>query len=404
MIRRWFLGLLTLVFLATFALAAGLHFEPEKDELHFLSSAKAFEGRFGLEALRSYPELVTPLALVIWGEIHALTGDALYFGRLLNLVLTFAMACLVAFCAPRDWPRGALAAVGLLLFPYTLPLGVHLYTDALAILLTMAGTIALFRSRFVLAFCAFSCAIATRQYMVQIPIALAASEALLWLSGRRDRWKAVVACGASTATVLAWIAFFGGLANPVGIDDWIRWYPAPMMSASAFILHQGLYTLMGVGAYFVVVEAVLFRRLPIPREMLNWRGTLLALGLIGLFWLDPPLLSFDHPGGPIGRTTRAALPPPDYDGVRVAIYCALAVLGLLRFAGRFDAGFWVVAAGVVLAMKQQIPWEKYHYPTIAVLWTLVSLGQLAGYRAGGARSEVDENALTKQAVPRSGFH
>ncbi|MGH7336958.1 MAG: hypothetical protein ACREI7_05230, partial [Myxococcota bacterium] len=90
--------------------------------------------------------------------------------------------------------------------------------------------------------------------------------------------------------------------------------------------------------------------------------------------------------------------------VRVAIYCALAVLGLLRFAGRFDVGFWVVAAGVVLAMKQQIPLEKYHYPTIAVLWTLVGLGQLSGYRARDARSEATENEFTKQALPRSGFH
>jgi len=27
-------------------------------------------------------------------------------------------------------------------------------------------------------------------------------------------------------------------------------------------------------------------------------------------------------------------------------------------------------------MKQQLPWEKYLFPTLAVLWTLVSLGRI----------------------------
>jgi hypothetical protein len=208
--KRTFLAGAVLVCAATFVLSDGLHQEPEKDETHFLHSSYVFRGAFDLEALRDYPELVTPLALVLWGELDHLTGDGLYYGRLFNLALTFAMICLVAFCAPRDWPRGALAALGLVIFPYTLPLGVHLYTDTLAVLAVVAGTVALARSRFLLAAFAFSCAIATRQYTVQIPAALAAAEALGWLHGERERWKAVAACGAACATLLGWIAFFAG--------------------------------------------------------------------------------------------------------------------------------------------------------------------------------------------------
>ena len=73
---------------------------------------------------------------------------------------------------------------------------------------------------------------------------------------------------------------------------------------------------------------------------------------------------------------------------------------MLRFAGGIDIGLWLVAAAFGLATKQQLPWEKYLFPTIAVLWTMVGLGQLSGY---GARSESGENAFTKQALPRSGF-
>ena len=83
---------------------------------------------------------------------------------------------------------------------------------------------------------AFVCAIATRQYLVQIPAALAAAEALGWLRGERERWKAVAVCGAACATLLGWVAFFGGLATRrgsrtgsllSGADDERNGVPAP---------------------------------------------------------------------------------------------------------------------------------------------------------------------------------
>ena len=274
MIRvRPFLGCVALAFLATFVVTDGLHHEPAGDEQHFLDSAGVFQGRFELEALRSYPELVTPLALVIWGELEHFTGDGLFYGRLLNLALTFAMVCLIALSAPRQWPRARLAAVGLLLFPYTLPLSAHLYTDPIGAFLVVSGTLALARGHPAVSWLAFVCAIATRQYLVQIPAALAAASGLSYLRGERARWKDVAVCAASGVTLLAWVAFFGGLATPAGIEDWLDFYPAPMMSATEFILFQGLYALTGVGAYFVVVEALLFQRHPVPKEMRDWRGT-----------------------------------------------------------------------------------------------------------------------------------
>src|SRR5262245_43445466 len=401
---RTFLGCVAILFLGTFFVAGRLRHVSAGDEAHFQTSAEAFQGRFELEALRSYPEVVTPLALLIWGELEHFTGDGLFYGRLLNLALTFAMVCLVALCAPREWPRPALAAVGLLLFPYTLPLGVHLYTDTLGAFLVVGGTLALARGHPAIAWWAFACAISTRQYLVQIPAALAAVEGVHWLRGEPVRWKDLLVCLASGVTLLAWIAFFGGLAPEPGIEFWTPLYPAPMLRATDFILHQGLYALTGVGAYFVLVEALLFRRRPVAREMQDWRGLLLALGLAGLFWLDPPLPTANLPGGPIGRVSLALWPAPDLDWVRVGIYSVLALLCLLRFAGRLDIGFWLVAAACVLAMKQQLAWEKYLFPTLAVLWTMVALGRLSGYGTAAVPSEAGENALTKQALPRSGFH
>jgi hypothetical protein len=401
---RLFLGGLVLVFLATFWLGDSLRFEPAGDEKHFLSSAELFQGRFELEALRSYPEVVTPLALVIWGELHYLTGDGLYYGRLLNFVLTVVMVGLVAFCAPGNPTRAALAAVGLLLFPYTLALATHLYTDTIGVFLGVCGALALSRGRAVLGWFAFVCAIATRQYLVQIPAAIAAVEGMRWLRGERVRWPVVIACAASSVTVLGWLTFFRGLATQAGIDFWTPHYPAPMLHATEFILFHGLYALTGIGAYFVLVEALLFRRAPVPPEMRSWRGLGLALALAGLFWLDPPLLSNTHTGGPIGRAAIELWPAPQFDWARLSIYYVLALLCVLRFAGRLDIGFWLVAAAFVLATKQQLPWEKYLFPTIGALWTMVALGELSGHRGRDAATRDGENSFTKQPLPSPGFN
>ncbi len=400
--RKQFLLALGLVYVATFAIADGLRFEPVKDEIHFLESSKAFARPFGLEELRTYPEVVTPLALVTWGGLQRLTGDTLWSGRCLNLLLSFGLVCGVAFAGPRLWPEGALAALGLLLFPYTLPLSVHLYTDVMAVAFAAAGTLAVLRRRPLLACLAFCVAIATRQYLVQVPAALAAAEALAWLQGDRERWKTALASLAATASLGLWVLFFGGLAPQPGLDVWVPRYPAPMLEASSFILHYGLYALSGVGAYFVVVEAVLFRQLPARASWLRVQTLGLAAVLAVLFLLDPPLLTPSHPGGPLGRVSRFLLPSPAYDAVRVGLYYLLALAAVVRFSQRLDASFWIVAAGCVLAMKQQIPWEKYLLPSLSTLWILRAFGAAAVYGAA-ERTASTSKGFEKHSSPTPGL-
>jgi hypothetical protein len=387
-----------LVYLAAFVSADGLRFGAVKDEIHFLESARIFAEPFGTEELNDYPEVVTPLALVVWGALERLTGEGLWAGRALNLALSFGLVCLIAFNAPVAWPRGAFAAAGLLLFPYTLPLSVHLYTDLLGAALATAGVFAVVRRRPLLAFVALSAAVATRQYLVQIPAALLAAESLAWLRGDSGRWKTAVATAAATGTLGAWVLFFGGLAPRAGLEVWIPRYPAPMLEPSSFILHYGLYALVGIGAYFVVLEAALFRELPERDALLRPRNLLAAAVVACLFVVDPPVLTSSHPGGPLGRISRVLLPSPDYDLLRVALYYPLAVLAVVRFSSRLDAAFWIVAAGVVISMKQQIPWEKYLLPTLSSLWLLRAAGALPAYGEGD-RKVATSNGFTKQSAP-----
>jgi hypothetical protein len=386
---------------ATFLFADRLRFEPVKDEIHFLESARVFAAPFGWEELRGYPEVVTPLALVVWGGLERLTGDGLWAGRCLNLAVSLGLLCLIAL--PWGAPaRGARCAVGLLAFPYTLALAVHLYTDLPAAALGALGVAAVLSRRAVPAALSLSAAIAVRQYLVQIPAAMAAAELLAWRRGDRGRWRTAFACALAVATLGGWIAFFGGLAPAAGLDTWIPAYPAPMLSASTFLLHQGLYALTGVGAYFVVVEAALFRQLPPRSDIATVRSLALALALAGLFLVDPPVLTASHPGGPIGRASRLLLPSPGFDAVRVGLYYVLALAAVLRFSRKLDAAFWIVAAGAVLAMKQQIPWEKYLFPTLSALWLLRASGSLAPYGADD-RTDSTSKSFRKQSSPTPGF-
>src|SRR4029453_10100413 len=121
------------------------------------------------------------------------------------------------------------------------------------------------------------------QSLVQIPAALVAGEALAWWRGAPERWKTALATRAACGTLGGWFLFFGGLAPQAGLDAWVPQYPAPMLDPSAFILHYGLYSLTGVGAYFVVVEAALFRELPPRWQILELRTLVLAIALGVLF-------------------------------------------------------------------------------------------------------------------------
>jgi hypothetical protein len=165
-------------------------------------------------------------------------------------------------------------------------------------------------------------------------------------------------------------------------------------------LHHGLYALVGIGAYFVVAEAVLFREIPGRGDLWNPRAIVVAIALAALFVWDPPFLTTSHAGGPMGRVSRWLLPSPAFDVPRVVIYYVFALIAALRFTTRLDAGFWVVLAGVVLSMKQQLPWEKYLLPTLTALWMLRASGALVPYGLGG-RTASTSNGFTKHPSPIS---
>ena len=251
--RAWFV-LLALVYVVTFFVAERLAFEAVKDEKHFWESTQLLVGPFPptKETLHAIPEVVTPLSFVIWGQLERVTGAGIFAPRLLNLLLSAAIVFSLAWRARDDDEVPMLAAIGVLSFPYHLALSVHLYTDVMAAFFVYLGFRALESRRMVWAAVALTAGVATRQYMVVFPAALAAQIAWEgWFGDRRrwrDAWPAIVA----GLSLLGWFAFYGGLSSPAGLDRWIAPYPAPMMSAFDFMIEYGLYALACIGVYFVI--------------------------------------------------------------------------------------------------------------------------------------------------------
>jgi hypothetical protein len=382
-------GMLALVVTVTLIVSGGLAFAPVKDELHFLDTAQLFAADWppSVERLRAYPEVITPLAFVLWGGLEYAGADILVAGRLLNLVLAISILWAVTASRTRESSRGLLVAVGLLIYPYLIGMGTHLYTDMIAAALGLAGFWAHERSLqapsldragtavlavnlpcALLALLAWTAAIATRQYLVAVPAACCVAH---WLDALRQREPAMFRAGIVPAlaslTVLGWFAFFGGLAPEEGRAVWFSGYPAPMAKLTEFIPEYALYALAALGAYVVVPEWLLLRRCGDPRALLKPLPLFYAVLLAIAFALAPPLFH-DWNGGIVDRAVRSIFPPHGGDIPRMAIYWALAWITLVRFGRRLDLGFWLVALHVVLFMKTQLPWDKYYLPLVVLLW------------------------------------
>ncbi len=399
-----FVAFLVVVYGTTLAVMGGLDFETYKDEEHFLSSARLFNGAFPptVEQLRSYPEVLGPLAFVVWGQLDRITGDGLGAGRALNVLASIAIVCLIALRRGRPERDRWLAAGGLMLFPYFLPLSIHLYTDVFALALALLG-LHLHRSgRPLQGMIAMILAISARQYMVALPTALTALEAVRFLGGDRRHWTALVGAGLAAGSLLGWFAFFGGLAPAPGIAEWLPRYPAPMESAFAFIPEYGLYFLTCMGAYFAVPELLLHRSWPSRRWILGRRSLVVAAILLILFAIFPPIYPDRHQGA-LDRAALWLLPEILEDPVRLIGFLALAWLAVVRLSARLDLAFWILLFSTLLQMKSQLSWDKYALPALAFLWYLESRGDLDdGWRVPWPGTSDDASATDgDQEVPQA---
>jgi hypothetical protein len=366
-LKLLFVAGLIVLYLAIFFFLNQLQFPAKWDEGHFWETSLLFSKSLipDLNQLKNYPELNTPLPFIIFGNLEYLFHGGLFAGRLLNFILSFVIVCLIGLTSINNSKYGFLAALGVLLSPYYLMYSVVLYTDNISIFFVLFGFYFYIRSRHFLSCIAFILAIASRQYMLAFPVAIAAYELIIaWKTGLWLRIQLLAPIVASSS-IFGWILLFGGLAPKAGLSGELT--PVVQQVTWAFSLDGSLYFLSWVGLEFVIPEWILFSRKIKEQNILTPKNIYISLGLLLLFLIF--FKSFES-HGLLAKFTGYL--PNNFLKLPV-LYC-LSLLACWRFS-RFNLAFLLIVMNCGIMLKAY-PWEKYVLPLVVVFWYLKSMNLL----------------------------
>lgn len=362
-----------IVYLAAWIVFDRLAFPVQRDEADFWATTLQFsrDALPSVALLRDYGDLNTPLPFVFWGWLEHFWGGGIVVGRHLNFILSVAVVLFVVSGSPGREQHAALAAAGLLAFPYFLGTSTHLYTDIPMTFFVIAGVAFHLRRRYFFSAVALILAISTRQFAVAFALALLACELSNWRATGKRPTKALVSTTIAAASLLGWFAFFGDFGPATSLRS------QNLDVTSTFVVHPsyGLFSLSLVGLYFVVPELLLFRGAGMRGAGLSWRDLGVAAALIVAFVAFPPILNqAPFPSfGYMDRLIRSLIGDP----YRVALYCALAVLAVIRFL-RERLPLLLICMNAAVLCKAHTAWEKYAIPVLVVLWYLKSRDEISG--------------------------
>jgi hypothetical protein len=339
------------------------------DEPHFWNASQWLfaDGLPSLKKLRTYNELATPLTFLIFGSIDYLSHAGIAAGRAINIAASLGTLAII-FGSSRSKGASALAVIGLLLCPYFLYVSPLLYTDAIPIFFTVAGIHFAFRRRHAASASFLILGIACRQYVVAFPVALLIHSYLKAIMGR-GRWESNVSNWVSIASLIGWIIFFGGPGPSTGVVE---------QNIQTGKLHpdHGLYFLTAIGAYYVAVEFLIFRKI----RCQTTSPRLIIAGIVFLtFLVFPPFgnVVITDTMGYLDKAFRLLVP----DWLRMFGFLVLAILTCLRFEP-FSLSGLIVYSNATLLMFPHIAWDKYALPALATLWLLRNLTDDEGDQGG----------------------
>lgn len=328
--------------------------------LSFLDSSTSWFDR-----LRNYGSLNTPLPFLIFAAIEQITNLGLFGGRLFNFLASLALTFSLSRVGEHP-QRSALAALGLLSFPYYLTYSGLLYTDVIASLLVFVGVWAYLRNQPALSAVALALAISARQFTIAVPVAILAHE---WTTAfqaksfpaRRQWLPPLLAAG----TLLAWILLFGGLTTRAARDNPLTQIPRVQRALWSLDPASSLFALGCLGIYYVIPEWLLFHRCWHRRRWLTARNASLAVLLALLFFLFP--IRFAH--GLVEKFSLLLSLPGST--AKALILFLPALVATVRFS-RPGLSFWLVAMHLAVMLKA-FPWEKYLIPLLVSLWCVKCL-------------------------------
>ena len=344
-----------------------------KDEGHFWETSLTFSDTLipSMEDLRNYQELNTPLPFMVFGVLEYFFHQGIFAGRLLNLILSLIIVFTIAWPNKAKQGRGLSCLIGLLTCPYFLLNSVRLYTDIIACFCLLMGFIAYVRNRHLLSSIAFILAIASRQYMLAFPMAIATYEFIVSLTkikttrqfdlSQQWRW---IAPSIAVLSIFGWIYLFQGLAPSSGIEEM-----APTVQKSTWDIQpsNATYFLSFVSVFIVIPEFILFTPQSILQSLKQkWRKVaLIALGLLLFCIIFPP------PTGSEGIFSLV-LNLLHYEILKQALFYVLALIACIRFS-QPNLIFISILFNCLIMMKAHT-WSKYVLPLSVVFWYLKSIG------------------------------
>ncbi|WOD41414.1 hypothetical protein [Nodosilinea sp. E11] len=375
-----FLLSITVLYLALIAWLDGLRGPYWWDEETFWDTSLSFSDRLlpSLSDLRDYKELNTPLPFILFGLLEYLFGQGIWAGRLFNLVLSIAMVFIIGWPTKDKGGRAIVCLIGLFLCPYYLWLSGRLYTEMLACFWVLLGTMGYVRNRSGWSCLAFILAIATRQYMVAFPAAIATYELIRATSRVRQTnridWPAQrhwILPLVASCSLFFWFYLFQGLAPEMALE--IRSAPDVQQTIWGVELGGAIHYLSFIGLYIVIPEFILFnprahlRALSHQWDQQKYRVGILALGLLLFMLVFPPqeLAS--------GNVKKLAEMLP-YSVLSWGFYYILSLLTCVRFARPNLTGLLILFNAVIMVKAH--PWDRYVLPMVVVFWYLKSIDQV----------------------------
>ena len=369
------------------------------DEGHFWKTSLTFSDRLipTIDSLRNYGELNTPLPFIIYGVLEYFFHQGIFAGRLLNLILSLSMVFIIGFPSRDKGTRAILCAIGLFVCPSFIRHGALLYTDLMACFWVLMGFVSYIRSRHLLSCIAFILAIASRQYMLAFPAAIAFYEFIVVFRNSKNlrefnlanqwRW---IAPSIAALSIFGWIYLFQGLAPETAIE-----IVAPVVQKNTWTLQAGgaINFLAFVGLYIVLPEFFLFSPVVKLQVMLKSlkqhqrKIILIAAGLLLFFLVFPPFLIG------WGKLMQIVYLLPS-DILKFALLYSLSLLTCLRFS-QPNLMSLVVLFNTLIMLKAY-PWEKYIMPLAVVFWYLKSVGleqQFNIFKQQGLALTKDNTAL-----------
>lgn len=343
------------------------------DEKTFWQTSLTFSDRLlpSIEDLTDYNELNTPLPFIIFGALEYLFHQGIFTGRLLNLILSLSIVFIIGYPSHGKRTRAILCLIGLLLCPYFLWLSGRLYTEMIACFWVILGFVSYVRNRHIISGFAFILAIASRQYMLAFPLAIATYEFIVTINNLQGfrrisslvkwRWLAPLIAALS---IFAWIYLFQGLVPEAALE--VRAAPEVQKSTWALTPGGAINFLSFVGFYIVIPESILFRtsfRFQVFNQQRR-KIILIAAGLLLYCLVFPPLLFGS------GNIIKIANLLP-YNILTIALYYGLSLLACIRFSQLNLISLIVLFNSLI--MIKAYPWDRYVLPLVVVFWYLKSI-------------------------------